>query len=46
MPGLLIRRDEFLKGYVQRFSGYRQSLVDDSAYQNSIGIRLPLTDWL
>jgi phospholipase A1 len=37
---------KYLKGYVQGFTGYGQSMVDYNYYQNSIGIGFAVTDWL
>ena len=37
---------KYLKGYVQGFTGYGQSMVDYNYYQSSIGIGFAITDWL
>ena len=35
-----------VKGYIQWFNGYGESLIDYNAYSNSLGFGIKLSDWL
>ena len=35
-----------LRGYLQWFNGYGESMIDYNAYVNSFGIGLQLSDWI
>ena len=37
---------KYLKGYIQGFTGYGQSLIDYNSYESSVGIGFAITDWL
>ena len=37
---------KYLKGYVQGFTGYGQSLIDYNSNESSVGIGFAITDWL
>ena len=37
---------KYVKGYVQGFTGYGQSLIDYNSYESTVGFGFAVTDWL